>query len=87
VIEGNGGESVTWDYGCQTDERKAGWHTLLVTSHREGDAVCGSVPVTFNLARGPANVTFENLEAPTSDAHAAISQIIVTNDESFMPED
>lgn len=85
-IHVDGAPESGWFYGCQTDQKPAGYSWLRVRTGVQGIPCEQTVPLVVDLAPGAHTITLRNREGMNDDeAVAAIARLMIVNDTNYSP--
>ncbi len=82
-VQVDGGQEVTWIYGCQTDGMPNGYNWLRVRG--VGNNCSNPNDVAPTLTAGSHTFRFRNRESGNQNAVAALARILLTNDPGYTP--
>jgi len=82
-VEGPEGLVHSWFYGCDTVT--AGWTWAQVEAGVGGGSCSETLGVMVPLSAGTHEFTLRNREPAVGNAHAGISELLLTNDPNYAP--
>ena len=82
----DGAPESGWFYGCQTDQKPAGYSWLRVRTGEQGIPCDETVPLLVDLAAGVHTITLRNREQQDGDGNvAAVARLLIVNDPNYTP--